>query len=395
MPVAVIGAGIVGLTSAVALQNKGYDVTVFEAADHPAMGASYGNAGLIAAASAEAWSSPAAILAALKWIGRDDAPLKVHLAWDWERLRWLSKFAWSALSYQTNTKALAELSLAARGPLQKMAQDAAADFDFVRGGVLDLYGTQADRKTAERVVGWMGQVGVPRTFVEPETLRQLEPTLPPSWAFATHSAEDFTGDSKAFCEALVTWLQTQGATLAFGRTVMQLIPKDRGVLVVDQEGCHGFDQVVVANGLGAGQLSKPLGDRLDIYGVKGYSLTLNLTKAQAALAPRHGLLDHEAKIAVSTLGHRLRVAGTAEIGAKDLALSPARLRPLYQWVQGTLPDLADAPAEEWAGFRPMRAQIQPLLKPSRASDRILYNVGHGHLGWTFAAATAENLMAFF
>ena len=391
--IALIGAGVVGLTSAYELHRAGHKVTLFEAADEVALGASYGNAGLISAASAEAWSSPGAVWAALRWLFKADAPLKVHLRWDWERLKWLGKFALEARNYEANTKALTHMALAARAPLQNMAEKADLNFDLGTRGVLDLYGDEKERDQASKVVGWMRDVGLERTFVEPHELRQLEPSLPKDWAFATHCASDLTGDSNKLCQGLKQMLEEEGATFKLASPVTSLKPSSGQVLVETSTESQAFDRAIVANGLEANSLARHLGDRLDLYGVKGYSLTLDLNGEQLNLAPRHGLLDHKSKIAVSTLGSRLRVAGTAEIGAKDLRLSPARIQPLKDWVRRTLPALADAPTQEWAGFRPMRAQIQPLLQKSRASDCIIYNIGHGHLGWTLATASAQRLAA--
>lgn len=381
MKIAVIGAGIVGLTSAYGLQRAGHEVTVFEAEDAVALGASWGNAGLLSAASAEAWANPGMVRAGLRWLFRADAPLKIHLGWDLERLSWLARFAWQAKNYEANTRALAQLSLAARQPLLDLAEASGAEFDLAKRGVLDLYGSEEERAHAERLSTWLREEGVGQDFVGPDELRQLEPSLKKDFAFAVYTPDDMTACSQKLCEALAAQLHVQTST-----PVTSLEPLVDRVELNEQ----GFDRVIVCAAYGSKALARQLGDRLPLYPVKGYSLTLDLP--EGAAAPTRGLLDHDGKVAVSRLGDRLRVGGTAEIGAKDRNLPPARLKTLKDWVATSLPDLADTPAHGWSGHRPMSANVVPIMQPSRTNPRVIYNTGHGHLGWTFAAASAQQVM---
>ena len=381
MQIAVVGAGIVGLTTAYTLQKAGHEVMVFEGEDQVALGASWGNAGLVSAASAEAWANPAMVRAGIGWLFKADAPLKIHLGWDWERLNWLARFAWQAKNYEANTRALAQLALAARTPLREMARDADVAFDLTARGVLDLYGSEAERAHAKRLSGWLAQEGVQQEFLTPHELRQMEPSVQKDFAFGVYTPDDLTACSQKLCEGLATQL-----TIETNTPVRIIEPKADKVEV----NARTFDRLIICAAYGSKALAKQLGDHLPLYPVKGYSLTLDVPTD--TVKPTRGLLDHDGKVAVSPLGNRLRVGGTAEIGAMDRSLPPTRLSTLQTWVQDALPHLADLPAHGWAGFRPMSSGVLPIVRPCKRHRQVIYNTGHGHLGWTIAAASAVQVM---
>jgi len=239
---------------------------------------------------------------------------------------------------------------------------------------------------------------VPRTWLSKGEVQAAEPNLVGTWGAGLLTPSDRVGDSHQFCQALAKTIEAGGGQIHCNSAVVSL-GADTNVahirLAHEDQARTGFDRLIVANGLDGARLARAQGDQPHIYGGKGYSLTLELSPDQVPLAPRHGLLDHETRVAVCTLGNRVRIAGTVEFGAKDLALDPTRLAPLYAWAQAHLPQFADAKVREWAGFRPMRAQVLDFIQPSKANPRIVYNLGYGHLGWTLAAAGAEKIVRHF
>ena len=387
--IAVLGAGITGITTAYSLIKRGIEVTVYDRHRYPAMETSFANGGQLSASNAETWTQVSTVLKGLKWLLRPDAPLSVNPAPGWHKLSWMAEFLAAIPRYRQNTIATARMAILAREGLKEMAERAALDFDFSPAGILHFYRTQGDLAHARLVTEMLAEAGLERRELGPDEVRQIEPTLhgPVVGGFWTQS--DSTGDIHRFSVGLARWLEGQGVQFRLGRDVERIAARGGVISVRDGEETR-FDGVVVCAGVMSRDFAAQLGDRVNIYPVKGYSITVDLADAASrAAAPRVSLLDDRAKIVSSRLGEdRFRVAGTAEFNGLNRDIRADRVRPLTAWVEAHFPGVSTEHCVPWAGLRPMMPDMMPRVGSGRRAG-VWYNTGHGHLGWTLSAATAE------
>ncbi|PYE84218.1 D-amino acid dehydrogenase [Pseudoroseicyclus aestuarii] len=389
--VAVLGAGITGITTAYALHRRGYDVTVFDRQRYAGMDTSFANGGQLSASNAEVWNRWGTVAKGLKWLLDPAAPLSVNPRPSWHKLSWMAEFLAAIPSYERNTVETARLAIAARAGMAEMAETAGLDFDFSRAGIVHFYKTEKELEAARRVSALLAKGGLPREELSADEVRAAVPQLhgPVVGGFLTES--DSTGDIHRFTFGLAEWLRGQGVTFRMGREIRDVSTgPDAAVVTTDEP--HRFDAVVVAAGIGSRALARRLGDRVNVYPVKGYSITVNLAdQASREAAPTASLLDDAAKIVTSRLGNgRFRVAGTAEFNGENRDIRADRVQPLIAWVERHFPDVSTESCVPWAGLRPMMPNMMPRVGPGRRA-RVFYNTGHGHLGWTLSAATAEVL----
>lgn len=399
---AVIGAGITGITTAYSLLRLGYQVTVFDREAYAAMQTSFANGGQLSASNAEVWNSWATILKGLKWMFTRGAPLLVHPAPTWHKLSWMAAFVANIPHYEENTITTARLAIAARHSLLAMAEAEGIDFDCERRGILHVHATKAEFEAAGRVSTLLAQAGLERRAVTPAEIRSIEPALHGDFHGGWFTPSDFTGDIHKFTIGLAAACERQGARLRLGMEVSALGADASGITVhaAPTDGRNHppeaarFDRVVICGGVGSRRLAAMLGDRLNIYPVKGYSITVDLPDpADQANAPWVSLLDDRAKIVTSRLGaSRFRVAGTAEFTGENKDIRAARISPLIGWCRAHFPGMSTRQVVPWAGLRPMRPNMMPFVGQGR-NARVFYNTGHGHLGWTLSAATAESVAA--
>lgn len=386
--IAVLGAGITGVTTAYELHDAGFDVTVIDRHRYAAMETSYANGGQLSASNAEVWTTWTTVLKGLKWMLRRDAPLLVHPRPDWHKVSWMAEFLGNVARYRANTAETVRLAMAARPILREMAMRAGVDYDRSDAGILHFYESAAELEQARRVTALYAEAGLERHEMTPLEVARLEPKLAtrPVGGFWTPS--DATGDIHRFTVGVASWLERQGVAFDLGREVRDLRTVEGGVALDGER----FDGVVVCAGVGSRAAAAALGDRINVYPVKGYSITVNLEDAASrAGAPRVSLLDDRAKIVTSRLGEgRLRVAGTAEFGGLDRDIRADRIRPLVAWVERHFPEVSTESVVPWAGLRPMTPSMMPRVGRGR-HPAVFYNTGHGHLGWTLSAATARTV----
>ncbi|USX17594.1 D-amino acid dehydrogenase [Oxalobacteraceae bacterium OTU3REALA1] len=392
--VAIIGGGITGVTTAYALAKRGFAVTLLERHRYAAMETSFANGGQLSASNAEVWNHRSTIAKGLKWMLRNDAPLLVNPKPSWHKLSWFGEFIAAIPHYRDNTVATAQLALAAREHLFQWARDEDIAFDLKREGILHIYRDRAGFEHAAGVSKLLLQGGLSRRAVTPEEMRAIEPTLRGEYYGGHYTVSDSTGDIHKFTTGLARAAQRLGADLRFGQHVTAMRAGMDGVdITVEEDGfcaTSRYDAVVVCAGTASREMAAMLGDRVNVYPVKGYSITVHLNDAASReAAPTVSLLDDETKLVTSRLGDdRFRVAGTAEFNGFNRDIRADRIAPLVNWVQQCFPGVSTRSVTPWAGLRPMMPNLMPRVGRGKAPT-VFYNTGHGHLGWTLSAATAD------
>lgn len=391
--IAVIGAGITGVTTAYALHTRGFDVTVYDRQRYAGMETSFANGGQLSASNAETWNQWSTVLKGIKWMMQGDAPLSVNPRPGWHKVSWMAEFLANIPKYKRNTVTTAGLAVAARAGLAEMADRSGVDFDFSPAGILHFYKTEADFKHARMIDKLLAEGGVRRQQLTADEVMAKEPTLRGAIIGGFWTESDSTGDIHKFTHGLAKWLMTQGVTFQLGTPVTDLQKTDDGVTVVSDDEKR-FDAVVISAGVASRKFAAMLGDRVNVYPVKGYSITVNMDDAASqAGAPTVSLLDDKAKIVTSRLGKdRFRVAGTAEFNGENRDIRADRVDPLINWVETHFPNVSTESCVPWAGLRPMMPNMMPRVGQG-GHDRVFYNTGHGHLGWTLSPATADAIGA--
>lgn len=402
--IAVIGAGITGVTTAYALAEQGYRVTVVDRGRYPAMDTSFANGGQLSACNAEVWNNWGTVLKGIKWMFRADAPLLMNPWPTWHKYSWLAEFVGNIPHYEANTIKTVELAMQGRDYMFEVARRENIHFDHERRGILHVFRSSTEFAQAEKVNRLLVRGGLDRHAVTPEEIRTIEPALPTDrfhGGFFTPS--DSTGDIHKFTMGLAEACKRRGVRFVQeaqvehighhgDRVEIRYRPVETGEGAAPE--MLETAGVVICAGVASRRFAQMLGDRVNIYPVKGYSITVHLDGEESrAGAPWVSLLDESAKIVTSRLGaDRFRVAGTAEFNGENRDIRADRIRPLVRWVEELFPGVSTERTVPWAGLRPMMPDMLPRVGPGSKAG-VFYNTGHGHLGWTLSAATAQIIAA--
>ncbi|BDT67081.1 D-amino acid dehydrogenase [Comamonadaceae bacterium OS-1] len=395
---AVIGGGITGVTTAYALAKRGYSVTLFEKHRYAAMETSFANGGQFSVSNAEVWNHWSTVLKGVKWMLRSDAPLLVNPKPSWHKMAWFAEFIAAIPQYEKNTIETTRLAMAARQHLNAWAAEEGLDFDHQREGILHIYRDKGNFVHAGKVSKLLAQGGLDRRAVTPQEMRAIEPTLAGDYYGGYFTESDTTGDIHKFSTGIAAAAERLGVQTRYGHAIQTVKSDGKSVTITAQDGADThtsvFDGVVVCAGTASRDIAAQLGDRVNIYPVKGYSITVNLDDAHSqASAPMVSLLDDETKLVSSRLGlGRFRVAGTAEFNGYNRDIRADRIRPLVEWVQQCFPGVRTESVVPWAGLRPMMPNLMPRVGPGKRPG-VFYNTGHGHLGLTLSAVTADMVAA--
>lgn len=398
MRVLVLGAGVVGVSTAWFLRELGHEVVVVERQPGPALETSYANGGQISASHAEPWANPGAPRRILGWLGRADAPLLFRPRAELQQWLWGAAFLreCAARRSSSNIRAILALALHSRAVVKRLRRELRLEYDCVERGILHFYTDRREYEASLAPAALMRALGCDRRPLTPQEAIELEPALAPvrdRLIGADYCGDDESGDAHLFTRQLAGRCVERGVQFLFGTTVESLPVEDgraRGATVRDSAGKRQeitADAVVVCLGVHSVSLLRPLGLRLLIYPGKGYSATFDVIAPERA--PGVSLTDDEHKLVFSRLGQRLRVAGTAEIGGWSLNLDDVRCAALTRRTQHLFPGACDyARPIYWAGLRPVTPSNVPYLGPTRVRGLFL-NAGHGTLGWTLGPGNGE------
>ena len=392
---AIIGSGITGTTTAWVLCKKGYDVTVFERNRYPAMETSFANGGQLSASNAEVWTNISTMLKGMKWMFKSDAPLLFNPKPSWHKYSWMMEFASNFRNYKKNTIKTTELAIQSRGHMTAFAEEAGVEFNREDCGILHFYNKQSEFEHAHRVTELLAQGGLDRKRLTPDEVYAIEPAIKSEVIGGYYTDSDFTGDIHKFTMGLAAAAADTGVHFTMNASVTDIDHDGKNPIVKwdDLAGTsheERFDGVVITAGVGSRDIAHGLDDRVNVYPVKGYSITVQMDDAASQqAAPWTSLLDDGAKIVTARLGaDRFRVAGTAEINGYNYDIRADRIAPLTRWVEENFPGIVTEKVIPWAGLRPMMPNMMPHIGKGKKSG-VFYNTGHGHLGWTLSCYSAE------
>jgi D-amino-acid dehydrogenase len=389
----ILGAGVIGTATAWYLAQAGHDVHVIERQAAPALETSYANGALLTPGMADPWAAPGIAGVIWKYFGREDAPFLLRLHALPSLFGWGRQFLTnsSAAKWQENTRSVFALAAYSQSRLESLSQELGLDYDRNEQGNLRIYRDQASLQAADRDAEIYRALGFPVDLLDSAGCVRLEPALRPiagNLAGGLHYRGDRAGDCFKFTNSLAKAAEQHGARFQFDTriaglrhdgTTIQAVVTDRGEIVGD---CY-----ILACGSYSATLAKPLGLKLPIYPVKGYSATVKIAGWNDA--PSMPIVNYHRKMVAIRLGDRIRLAGTAEFTGFDLSPNPARGRMLLDAFQELFPHYPGGhEVDHWCGLRAMCPDGRPIIGRSRFRNLFL-NTGHGPLGWTLACGSGK------
>ncbi|HEX5091493.1 MAG TPA: D-amino acid dehydrogenase [Burkholderiales bacterium] len=397
MRIAVLGAGVVGVTSAWYLARAGHEVTLLDRQPDVALETSFANGGQISAGHAEPWAKPSVVPKILRWLGREDAPLLFRPRADLRQWLWGLRFARECLPgrFERNTRLLAGLAGYSHECLKALQAELRLDYHRVARGILHFCDSQADFDALAAHATTMRGLGIRRDVKSAAECLALEPALRDSEVRVVggvHTPDDESGDAREFTVQLAARLESLGVEVRKDTEVTGL-EVERGAVhaVRTASGPVAVDAAVVSLGSYSPLFLARYGISIPVYPMKGYSVTLSIPTDMLAQAPTLSLTDEGHKLVISRFGDRLRCAGTAELAGYDTSINTVRCEAIVRRLRRLFPRLSGAGAPAyWTGLRPATPNNVPVIGRARFPNLYL-NTGHGTLGWTLAAGSARAL----
>lgn len=393
MRVVVLGSGVIGTSVAYYLAKAGHEVEVVDRQSGPALETSFANAGEVSPGYSSPWAGPGVPVKAIQWLLMHHSPLVIKPMLDPAMWRWGLAMLRNCTEarYRVNKGRMVRLAEYSRDCLKALRAETGISYDQREQGTLQLFRTQKQLDGTAKDIEILKEYGVPYQLLDRAGYLLYEPALADvkeKFVGALRLPGDETGDCFKFTTALAEKAKALGVKFRFGEDIQALEREGeyiRGVRIAN--GMLTADQYVLALGSYSTRMLAPLGIRIPVYPVKGFSITVPITNA--AKAPESTIMDETHKVAVTRLGDRIRVGGTAQLSGFDLQLDKGRRSTLEFVVSDLFPEGGDlTKAEFWTGLRPMTPDGTPILGETRYNNLML-STGHGTLGWTMAAGTGR------
>ena len=401
MRVLILGGGVVGVTSAYYLAKAGHEVTVLDRQPGAGLETSFANAGQVSPGYSAPWAAPGIPVKAMKWLMMRHRPLVLWPSLEPKLYGWLAKMLANCTedAYRRNKGRMVRLAEYSRDVLRDLRTETGITYDHREKGTLQLFRTQKQLDHVGDDTGVLDEYGVPYEVLDPAGCIAAEPALARvggSFVGGLRLPGDETGDAHLFTQRLAAICESMGVTIRYGATITSLRQEGGRIVGVGLAGTGSAggevltaDRYVAAMGSYTPMMLKPLGIELPVYPVKGYSLTLPVTDLDAA--PVSTVMDETFKVAITRLGDRIRVGGTAELAGFSQALRGPRRATLERSVLDLFPQGGDvSQAKFWTGLRPMTPDGTPIVGAT-AYDNLYTNTGHGTLGWTMACGSGRLL----
>ena len=416
MKVLILGSGVIGVTSAYYLAQKGFDVTVIDRQPAVGLETSFANAGQISPGYSAPWAAPGVPVKALKWLFQRHAPLAVKSDFTWWQIEWTLKLLrnCTAARYDINKERMVRLAEYSRDCLDELRAGTNIAYEGRTGGTLQVFRTQKQLDAEAKDIAVLSRLGVPFEHLDPDGCARVEPALAlvkDKLLGGLRLPHDETGDCQLFTQHLAEKAKALGVKFMQGVAIEHLMTeKDKsgnsqlsGVEISKGDSLEKTqltlkaDQYVVALGSYSRALMQGLGLQIPVYPVKGYSLTVPVI--DSAAAPISTVMDETYKVAITRFDNRIRVGGMAELAGFDLSLNPRRRETLEMVLNGLFPNGGDVSKSQfWTGLRPMTPDGTPIVgkvngigRAAANFNNVWLNTGHGTLGWTMACGSAQIL----
>jgi D-amino-acid dehydrogenase len=418
MKIAVVGAGIIGITTAYELARDGHEVTVYERRQAACEEASFSNAGVLSPGYVTPWAAPGMSWKVLKQLSSPHAAFRVNFPLAGADVAWLWRF-WRACNVNTYTRhraALQQLAFFSRSQLHEITERHSLEYDRAKGYLIALR-TEKDRALVQSSLKVLRDLGVPYSEFDEAATREVEPAINSETRFvgAIHLADDEVANCRQFALLLKDECRRMGVRFEFNVSVKKVLESNTGtargaILSIansyissqmmplkadstqasDGSDVH-YDAAVLCSGVHAASLLTPLGIRVPLRPVYGYSVSAHVK--EPLNAPRSGLMDERYKVSITRLGQRVRVAGSAQIGGSPGDMNRAALATLYKVLHDWFPGAAvmSQGVQQWQGSRPMLADRPPVIGRALTNSSVWLNLGHGSSGWALSCGSARHL----